>query len=263
MNTHTIQFISFPPSPWSEKAQWALDYCQVPYQKIIYTPITSTLSTRLKSKNLFGKFTTPVLIDGEQILRDSFDIAKYANNRRAAGIPSLFPKDQLNEIEQWNTLSENLTGIRRAQAMPLMKANKDLLETNLPPFIPQALRPHLTSVAKFALNVLQFKYRLPKVDHTPELNEGLIKLRDALKKNDKTVLGTFSYADITMTATIQSFKPVDTQYVGLDPATEACWCEAELIKDFKDLVEWRDHLYAQHRHPHTSNEETFSKVVAS
>jgi glutathione S-transferase len=71
-------------------------------------------------------------------------------------------------------------------------------------------------------------------------------LRAGLKGRDNLLDG-FSYADVAMAVVLQMVSPVDSGYIRLGPERRRAWTEPVLAKDYADLVEWRDRLYAARR----------------
>ena len=246
----TLKLMIFPPSPWSEKARWALDAAGLDYQTIEHIPMVSNLRARLLAGNLnpLRTFSLPIARCGGHVMSDSFAIATYAADHCKNGNLELFPQDKLDDIQYWNELSNQLMNILRKRALPAMKANQTLLENNLPPVVPHPLRRYLTDVSRMAINYLDRKYPVPEEQPEQTLIEGFETLRKALKHADGDYLvGDFSYADIAMAVSLQPIKPVDNRYIALDEGTRECWTDQALINKFPDLIEWRDRIYQHHR----------------
>ncbi|MCG8668189.1 MAG: glutathione S-transferase N-terminal domain-containing protein [Pseudomonadales bacterium] len=246
----TLKLMIFPPSPWSEKARWALDVAGLGYQLIEHVPMVSNLRARQLAGNFnpLRKFSLPIAACGAQVMDDSYSIASYAADHNKNANVDLFPQDKLTEIQYWNDLSNRMMNILRKRALPAMKTNQTLLESNLPPLVPEALRPHLTSVSKMAISYIDRKYPLSEEDTEQVVIEGFETLRKALNQADGDyLLGEFSYADIAMAVTLQPVKPVADKYIPLDSGTRECWTDDMLIEQFPDLIEWRDRIYQHHR----------------
>ena len=79
-----VTLITFPLSHFCEKARWALDHAGVPYRERGYAPAIHKLPALRR-----GAGTVPVLV-GEQVLRESTDILRFADGARRHGVP-LFP----------------------------------------------------------------------------------------------------------------------------------------------------------------------------
>jgi glutathione S-transferase len=86
-------------SPWSEKAGWAMDLNHFSYDKVVFTPMVSTLLVRIKTRNLTRKITVPALLDGAKVLSDSYQIVQYTNKAAPKHAINLFP-DALNS-QSW------------------------------------------------------------------------------------------------------------------------------------------------------------------
>lgn len=237
-------FISLDYSPWSEKARWALDWSGIGYENKAYTAMIGTPWLRYKTKQFTGPVGVPVLLDGKEVLTDSFDIAMYANSKSARqDKQTLFPCE--NIAREWNQLSETALSIGRYNCVVEQLGNKQAQIEILPPFIPQALKPYSTWLAKNGL-----KYHLKKYKATDEgfknFRSILDKLRGALADSEY-ILDEFSYCDIAMALAIQYVKPIESKYSAPGPAVAECWANPALIDEYSDLVEWRDRLYDKHR----------------
>ena len=247
-----LKFVFFPPSPWSERARWALDHAGTKYDTIVYTPLVSTLYVRWLSRNFNNKLTIPVAIannTGEsQILRDSLSISLHANTSRLAQRKNLFPAEHIDEINEWYQLSESMLDILRVRANPRMKQSRDLQLNNLPAAIPTSVKPLFLPLSRYALNHFENKYPLQSADHDQILIDGLNKIRSSLEKSGSGyILDQFSYADITTAVIFQAISPCSNKFVELDDATRECWRDHQLIEQFGDLIEWRDNIYEKHR----------------
>ncbi len=244
-------FIYFPSSPWSEKARWALDYCGHSYKTDLYLPLLSIPKARLLSRNFSSRLTVPILIEKQsgrgEVYKNAMEIAAHANGERDQSKPDIFPQKFLSEIKRWDELSEELCSIRRSQAIPVMKGNKELLKNNLPPFVPKALRPYLGSSTKMVLSLLEKKYQVDLEGGDEHLRKSLSSLRIELSDSRGYILDNFSYADMSMCAVLQCIKPVDPKYLDWDKHNIEAWTHHELADEFKDLIEWRDGLYERFR----------------
>ncbi len=244
----SLKFVFFPPSPWSERARWALDHSGIAFETLVYTPMLSTPRVRWMTRNFTDKLTVPAAVQEQIILRDSYDIAEHANSRRLPDRQNLFPEAKLDDIRQWNQLSEYLLDRLRVRAFPRMRNSRQLKLNNLPPVLPNRLKPYLLPLSDRALRNFEKKYPVPGNDHKAEITGALQKVRDSLEKSGNDYLtDTFSYADMTVAAVFQCISPVSDHYVPLDPAVRECWTDTELKKEFSDLLAWRDRIYEQHR----------------
>jgi glutathione S-transferase len=120
-------------SPWTEKACWALDHHGVAYAFHQYQPLLEEPWLRWKTRNFTGRASVPALVDGREIVRESLQIARYAE--RAAGAAALFPHGRDTEIERWNDTSD--AALRAARALFFTRLLRDDVAQldNLPPFI--------------------------------------------------------------------------------------------------------------------------------
>jgi glutathione S-transferase len=68
-----------------------------------------------------------------------------------------------------------------------------------------------------------------------------------LKPGKRYVLGRFTYADVVMATLLQGVLPVTDAFLGIPSATREVWTEEGLVRDYADLLTWRDELYERHR----------------
>lgn len=237
-------------SPYTEKARFALDHHAFPDRFQQYVPMLGEPGLRLRLKTPFGRVSVPVLFDGGRAIADSFKIARHVD---AAGSGAkLFPEQHLADIVAFNDCSEAALGAGRALAMRRLIDSPGTREEALPPFVPPALRPALTSVAGLGFAFVRKKYGA-----TDELEgaaktfaAALVTLRETLRGR-AYLLDAFTFADIAMAAPLFGVRPVAATYVRLGDATRAAFTDESLAREFADLLEWRDALYAKHRKKRT------------
>jgi len=225
-------------SPWTKKARWALEHCDVPYRYKEYTPTLSEPGLRWKLKQWTGTVSVPVLFADQQVLRGSWDIACYANesvvDRRLGNMTSML---------QWNEKSEAALSEGRTRVVRCIQSDDRALIESLPAFIPKPLRPAMKFVARDAVKRLDRKYA-----HLVEpgaLRQALTSTRKALSQSENDYLsGTFSYADIAMAVVVEVIAPIARVQPPLGPVTEQCWHDSSLSVEFADLLDWRDRLAA-------------------
>jgi len=248
MQQTPVRLVSLKMSPWSERARWALDHHRIAYETIEHTPLLG--ERRLRRLVGAGKkrATVPVLLAGEQVVTESWEIALYAD--RAGEGPALIPPGREGEVRKWNDLADEAMGAGRAIVVGAMLASPEALEEGLPPNVPGWVRPLLRPVARHGMKWFAGKYGLRLQDATAQLatvRSALEALRGALSKSPPYLLGSFSYADIVMASCLQAVSPVDDRYIPLGAATRRAWTLEEVAADFPELVAWRDELYERHR----------------
>ena len=233
-------------SPWSEKARWALDHHHVPHRYREYVPVLGEPGLRLRLKQPLGRVTVPVLFHDGGALRDSLAIAEHAE-RIGSGAP-LLPSDLYAQVLSWNERSERALAANRVRVVARMGQVSGAKAEALPPEVPGGLRPLLAGSTALALAFLRWKYELGTDTEASNatVRASLEELRQALG-GKPYLLGALSYADITMAVVLQGVKPVADDFIPLGRATREVWSNHELARDFVDLVEWRDELYARHR----------------
>lgn len=240
------QFISLSFSPWSEKARWALDHHRVARKDVEHVPMVGEPYLRWKLRKLTGRVTVPVLIDAEGTFSDSFDIASHVDVRGAGS--KLFLAGFDHDIARWNEKSEAILAGARVLSLRRTLINPGAIQESMP--FPRALRPYLVAVGRNAVTYMNKKYRTDRIDDahaTSTIRAHLGELRTALAGNQHLLGGTLSYADIVMAVSLQLVAPVDDRYVHLGPETRKCCTCDDLVREFPDLVSWRDELYRRYR----------------
>lgn len=238
-----------PVSPWSERARWALEHHGIAYRAREHVPFLGELLLRRVVRGSGKKATVPVLVDGARVLTESWDIARYADEK-GQGSP-LVPAAQEAEVRRWNERADGISNSGRALVVSAMLASDAALDEGLPEAVPALLRAASRPVTRFATGWFGRKYGLESKDLArceAEVREGLLGLREGLAGRPYLLDG-FTYADVVMAGTLQGVEPVQSEHFPLRPATRAAWTRPALAREFRDLLAWRDALYAKHRAP--------------
>lgn len=244
-----LRLIVLPVSPWSERARWALDHHRLAYRTIVHTPFLGERRLRRYVGKDKPRATVPVLLAGDRVYSESWDIARYAD-QHGSGAPLIVPAME-TEIRAWCDRADEAMQSGRALLVEELAASSAALDEVAPPAIPRPLRPLVRPVARFATRWLRRKYS-PSLESSAELQakfrEKLELLRPALRGGDY-LLGSFTFADIVMATCLQSVMPVPDRYIPIGPATREVWTQPELAAELSDLIAWRDRLYEKHRPP--------------
>lgn len=223
-------------SPWTKKARWALEYCELAYDYKEYTPTLSEPGLRRRLQQWSGRVSVPVLFVGNKAFRGSWEIARFANE--TAGDERL---GDLDAIAPWNDLSEAGLAEGRTHVVHRVLDSDQALEEALPSFVPELLRRPLRFVAHDAAQRLDRKYA--HLVMPGALHQALEHTREGLARADSDyLLGRFTYADITMAVLLEVVAPIAQTQPPLGPATERCWNNPALAGEFEDLLDWRDRL---------------------
>ena len=244
----TATLINIPYSPWSERSRWALQARGVPYTNRRYQPLISELGLRRQLGNWNKKVTVPVLLTDDGAITDSFDIARWANARGDGA--NLFPSSGEAAIARWNQRSEEALAAGRAISLAQVLANPDALDELTPPPL-RALGAVSRAVTQLAVASTLRKYdghKRSEAEHRATLVDILDAVRTTLGGNpNATLLGTFSYADITIAQVLQFVRPIDHESLRIGDANHAAFTDNELATRYPDLLVWRDRLYATYR----------------
>ncbi len=225
-------------SPWTKKARWALEHCGLTYDYQEYTPTLSEPALRWRLRQWSDTVTVPILFIDEQVIRGSWDIARYANETssdRRLG--------QLDQIVSWNELSEAALAEGRTRVVRCILSSEQALEEALPEFVPKALRRPLRFMARDAVKRLDRKYA--HLAQPGALHHALTATREGLALSQTDfLLDHFSYADIAMATVLEVIAPIARHEPPLERATARCWNDTRLAQEFADLVAWRTRLVA-------------------
>jgi glutathione S-transferase len=242
-----LELIGLYFSPWTERARWALDYHGVRYQYREYTTLLDELSLRLKTKRPFDKITVPLLIADQELVNDSFEIARFAD--RQSDKRPLIPATHLDEIREWVDWTELALCSARIRATRRIMASPEALADRLPGYIPDFLRMPLAPMSFLGSGLILFKYRL-KEDSDEQLHRNLhdfLKRASLALKDGKFVFSELSFADLLIATMLQAIKPIHAKYIKLNEASMKCMNESELASEYAPLVAWRDNLYENFR----------------
>jgi glutathione S-transferase len=246
------ELLGLPYSPWSEKARWALDVRRVPYESRLYQPLLGEPALRWKLGRFTGRVSVPVLTtDDGKVIADSADIARWADGRGEG--PTLFPKAHEGAVARFIERSEVALSAGRALALERMLLDDEAVAE----MVPRKLRGMLGSVAT-TIGASGVRRTLRKYDghatdaatHRATFASVLDEVRAALAANGarspRTLLGTFTFADI---AVAQAMAFIEPPSVGLklSRGSRRCFPDAELRSRYADLVTWRDELYSAYR----------------
>jgi glutathione S-transferase len=236
-------------SPWTEKACWALDHHGIGYTFRQFLPLVGEPWLRVKIRKFSKRVTVPALVEGREVFDDSYAIARRAEG--LGGGPALWPAGRAAEVEAWNDASERALRAGRALFFGRLLGDDAALLDQVPPLVPGPLRRPFLPAVRATVRYLRAKHGADETFTAGAyraLDEALAGLREALGKGDY-LLGDFSYADVAMAVVCQFVCPVDDRYIKLAPATRACWAEPGLAERHRDVIAWRDRLYARHRRP--------------
>lgn len=239
--------VMLPVSPWSERARWALDHHRVVYKTRIHIPFLGERALRRIVGPAQERATVPVLVTKEGVLRDSTDIARFAE--RQGGAEPLFPPEHEAAIQGWIERANQMMAEGRGLVSAAILTSPGALDESLPPSTPGWLRPLLRPLTRYGARWFARKWdlRLDEGARSRERLRGSLQtLREALGGREY-LLGSFTYADIVVATCLQGIQPIQGPSMPLGPAMRAAWTQPELAAEFADLIAWRDRVYAAKR----------------
>lgn len=246
------ELIGISYSPWTEKAKWALDHHRVPYSYREHLLMLGMPALRAHTGRWRGEITVPLLLDGKQRCWDSFEIARYAEQRgQASNTASLFPPGMQEKITELNILSEEGLDAGRSVILGRMAKDPEARRENIPTFVPRPLKLLMVPIVSLGMNYVAREFNIDPgaaAKNLERLDSVLERVSDVLRRSGGTYfLGQFSYADIALAVVLQFVNPVENDYVRIGPGVRRCWTDVELSRKFDYLVKWRNNLYERHR----------------
>jgi glutathione S-transferase len=214
----------------------------------LHSPLLGEPMLRLRTGQMSGRLSVPLLIGDGWQLSDSFDIARWAD--RAGSKATLFPPAEEAELHFWNEQSDALLSAGRLRTTMRVLESPEALSESVPPSVRRLGRAGLPLARQGARWLLR-KYAIGDNDADEllvRMLRVLDKLHAALADGRRYLLGEFSFADIAMAVSLQFVCPPLVDAVRLGPASRRAWTEPTLSREYKDLLAWRDALYEQHRH---------------
>ena len=86
------RLITIPFSHYCEKARWALDRCDVPYEEDGHLPLFHYIPARFAG----GGRTVPILVEGKTVIADSTGIVAWADDKRPT---ALYPANAADKTD--------------------------------------------------------------------------------------------------------------------------------------------------------------------
>ncbi|CAL5224600.1 g7311 [Coccomyxa viridis] len=246
MGNETAELVSLPVSPWTVKALWALDFNKAHYKTTSYTPLSGESWLRRKTGKKEELITVPVMFAPEGTLMDSFDIAQWADahSKRDDGA-KLFPAGQLEVIRKWDRASNDILEHWRALLFTKLQKDKALRRQMMPPIL-NSLGPITDWLSSRQIGAFSAKYdEVSRASSAAKAEKALQELREAVKANNGYVLGTFSYADITMAVAANAIDPIGPP-ISKAPAPMRLPCAPEWKTQYADLAEYKDRIFKEH-----------------
>ena len=193
--------------------------------------------------------TLPILLEGDQVVLDSFDIALHVDSRHGSG---LVPPGTLPEIRHYNLLCDHVLEAWRVLMMEEILKDPQAQEESLPSYVPGILRPPLRFMARMGVRYIQQEFstgsRSPVV-YSSQMIQALIGLDTALERaGGRYLIGDqFTLADILGALAVGGVIPSERMRARMGPAMTRACTQEHLLERFGRLIEWRDRLIRDHR----------------
>ncbi len=234
-------------SPYTERARWALDHHGISYRYKEHVPLMGELALRRRVRGLGrARATVPVLDDENgTVIPDSIEIARYADDVGKAS--PLFPPAKDADVREWCEVANRFMDVGRAWVLHNLATSRDAQREALPPFVPAFVKPLLAPMSRRVALFLAQKHVSPKdiEARVDSVARPLLEKVRAQRTDKPYLLGEFSYADVVICAALAAVRARESAKLG--PATRKTWTHEALARDFPDLLDWRDAVYAKHR----------------
>lgn len=231
-------------SPWSLRAKWALTHHEIPFDYSEYTPMLSEPGMRLKLRAPTGKVTVPILITDGAVLRDSYAIAKWADEH-GSGAPLFAAGEDVNRA--WTSTAEEIADAGRV--MSTLSTNKDpaAMRDNVPGFIPRAFRGVASPLVRTGTAFLAYKYGFGAGDAESAMERlagALDKVATELEHSDY-LTGDFGWPDIAVVSSLELVSPAEG-WVRLGKAARRARTRDEIVAEYPAVIAWRDRILRDH-----------------
>jgi glutathione S-transferase len=176
-----------------------------------------------------ARATVPVLVDGDRVLSESWDIAVHADLTGHG--TALIPADKESAIRRWESVADLAMQGGRALVLAGMLATPAALDEGSPRLVPRWLRPALRPVARRVMQTFARKYDVRLDVHAgpvAAVRAGLDELRVGLSSGAFYLLGSFSYADVVMATLLQGVVPVADRFIRLGAGTRRAWTQLRI-----------------------------------
>lgn len=235
-------------SPWTVQACFALDAAEVPFTFLAHTPMLGELRLRRWAGSKGA--AVPLLKSDDGAVMGSLQIARHVDAQSTA---QLFPAAMLEDVLAWHARSNRILMAARTLLFGRLLSSKEAQREALPGFIPGPLRGVLSFSAKQALQFLAKKHAIAGGDEEAReaIRTELLALREAVVAagERQTLLARFTFADIAMAAALGGLAPTDAEPLTrkMGPEFKKSWHQEELVRQFPELLVWRDGIYASFR----------------
>jgi glutathione S-transferase len=230
-----FKLIGLAVSPWTQRAQWALDVCGIPYNFENYLPGLTEPLLRLRLRQWRGQVSVPVLFAGRQVVVGSGPIARFAAQQVGDGRLGDFARSA-----PWEALSDQGLCEARLRVCERSLASPAVQHEATEGVIPGPLRGWFHWLARRVFRGVANKYRALATPGAARL--ALERGRAQLAQSGGVaLLGRFSYADIAFASTLEMVQPLAKH----GPASLQAWTWPELASEFADLLAWRQLLVEQ------------------
>jgi len=242
-----VTLVSLRYSPWSERARWVLDHHCIPYRILEHDPFVHELRLRHLAGWPKGRVTVPLLLAGGTRYRSSWDIAGYAD---AIGKGArLIPDELTPAIIEIDSLTERAMNLGRSLLLAALLADSAALDASWPRWVPPFVASGLRPLARFGTHWFSRKYAvdLGSIDAERQaLRAVLAEIRERISGR-QFLFDRFTYADVVVATCLQGIEPVSDRHWPLAPAQRRVWIRPELAREYRDLLDWRDAIYANYR----------------
>lgn len=243
--TATLHGLSY--SPWTERARWALDHHRVPYTWRAHRLYLEERSLRRRARAKPGeRASVPLFVDGDTIVRDSIEIVKHAD-RVGGGARLIDDEGRLTELV---ALFEPGLRAMRGRVTAGTLESPACIREHASEVVPSFMAGLLTPVVVRAANFIGEKYdaRLERDGQNLDaIRQTLRAARERIDTSRVPDTRTLRIEHILLATFLQGIAPVSAPHIRLGPASREVWTCTPLLDESRELLAWRDAVYASAR----------------
>ncbi len=242
MYAERVKLVGIRFSPWTARTFWVAAHHDLSFDYHEHVLWLGNPLTRRRLGKRSGPLSLPSLVtDDGQLLEDSLDIARWAD-AHGSGTPLVH-----DDTPHWVDLAQIICDAGRRECTTAMFHSDAALIDSLPGWAAPFGRLNLP-LARHCVRWFANKRGI-RLQHDPAniqaMRQALGELRSALGGRD-FVGDTLQFGDVALATALQVVQPCETHIVFEGEAARQSWTRPELAREFSDLLQWRDRLFADH-----------------
>jgi glutathione S-transferase len=255
-----FRLITIPVSHYSEKARWALDYLQIPFQELAHMPPFHRGATKKH-----GGTTVPILLTDTIAINDSTDILRYLDTLYPGKLYPVEPELQALATELETLFNQTLGvytrrwGYSHALTSELIYPRWTLGVPFWEKLLFPMIFPKIQSIVRSGLNITTTS----AVESYLEIETVFDRVTQILADGRKYLLGdNFSAIDLTFAALAAPTIQPPEHHISPSPLELLPTQMQTDIRNFQATPagEFGLRLYRENRHPHILHQNKITSV---